>query len=45
MHNIFAVDSFQQEGGDIMLQFFSFLLSVMASVVSYYICKWLDEEE
>ena len=23
----------------------SFILSVLASVVAYYICKWLDEDE
>ena len=23
----------------------SFILSVMAGVVAYYICKWLDEED
>ena len=23
----------------------SFILSILASVVAYYICKWLDEEE
>ena len=23
---------------------FSFILSVMASVVAYYICKWLDDK-
>jgi len=22
----------------------SFILSILASVVAYYICKWLDEE-
>ena len=35
-----------EEGGDpIMLDMIaSFILSVLASVVAYYICKWLDEE-
>ena len=23
----------------------SFILSVLAGVVAYYICKWLDEED
>ena len=23
----------------------SFILSILASVVAYYICKWLDEDE
>ncbi len=26
-------------------QFLSFSLSVVASVVAYYICKWFDSEE
>jgi len=25
--------------------FISFILSIMASVVAYYICKWLDGDE
>ena len=35
-----------EEGGDpIMLDMIaSFILSVLASVIAYYICKWLDEE-
>lgn len=27
-----------------MYAFFNFLMSVAAGVVSYYICKWLDEQ-
>jgi len=23
----------------------TFLISVMASIIAYYICKWLDREE
>ena len=34
-----------QEGGAIMEVLASFILSVMASVVAYYICRWLDGEE
>ncbi|MBE5891971.1 MAG: hypothetical protein E7286_01185 [Lachnospiraceae bacterium] len=34
-----------QEGGVIVEVFISFLLSVAASVIAYYICKWLDEQE
>jgi len=35
----------QQKGGMIMFEWITFLLSVMASVIAYYICKWLDGEE
>ena len=34
-----------QKGGANMEGLVSFYLSIMASVVAYYICKWLDEEE
>ncbi len=32
----------QQEGGVPVEITLSFLVSVMAGIVSYYICKWLD---
>lgn len=32
----------QEEGESNMETLASFLLSVMASIVAYYICKWLD---
>ena len=44
-YNKFAVDSFQQEGGGILDILITFILSVIASVVAYYICKWLDRDE
>lgn len=25
--------------------FISFIISVMASIVAYYVCKWLDSDE
>lgn len=31
-------------GGEIMREFLEFILSVTASVVGYYICKWLDSK-
>lgn len=32
-----------QEGGESNMQLItSFILSIMASIVAYYICKWLD---
>ncbi len=37
-----AVDSFQQEGGVWLDIIVSFFISVAASVIAYYICKWLD---
>ena len=35
----------QQKGGACMEIFVSFLVSVAASIVSYYICKWLDGDD
>ena len=32
----------QQKGGVYVSEVISFLVSVLASVVGYYICKWLD---
>ena len=32
----------QQKGGATVSNIISFLISVMASVVAYCICKWLD---
>lgn len=42
----FAVDSFQQEGGEYVMNIISSLIiSVGASIVAYYICKWLDRDK
>ena len=30
------------EGGEIMQKFLEFIISVAASIVGYFICKWLD---
>ena len=37
----------QQKGGVSLMEeiLTSFLISVVASVVGYYICKWLDRDE
>lgn len=35
----------QQKGGVNMSIFISFLVSVAASVVGYYVCKWLDGDD
>ncbi len=35
----------RQEGGDILVELFNFILSVVASVVGNYISKWLDGED
>ena len=36
----------QQEGGVFVMEVLSsFILSVLASIVAYYTCKWLDREE
>lgn len=42
---LYAVDSFRREGGDPMEMVVSFLLSIIASITAYYICKWLDSEK
>lgn len=35
-----------QEGGEFILYYLiSFIISVAASVVAYYICKWLDRDD
>ena len=35
-----------QEGGlTLQEQFISFFLSVLASVIAYYVCKWLDTKK
>ena len=44
-YNCGAVDSFQQEGGEHMEHIITFLISVVAGVISYYICKWLSTAE
>jgi len=30
---------------NIMQNFFGFIFSIIASVIAYYICKWLDGDE
>lgn len=34
----------QRRGGALLEYIITFILSVAASVVSYYICKWLDDK-
>ena len=34
----------QQEGGIGIEILFSFIIAVVAGVVAYYICKWLDSD-
>lgn len=34
--------NWQQEGGERMSILISLIVSVVAGVISYYICKWLD---
>ena len=43
-HFIVVVPVLETERGDKM-DIDSFVVSVMASVVAYYICKWLDGDE
>ena len=39
------LDVYKRQGVNRMSELLSFFLSVLASVVAYYICKWLDGEE
>ena len=42
---LLSLPFWQQKGGADIEHFLSFLVSVMASVVGYYIRKWLDEHD
>ena len=41
------LSNLQQKGGECLMGdiILTFLVSVIAGVVSYYICKWLDRDE
>ena len=41
----YAVETFQQKGGETMDYILRLLVSVMASVAGYYIRKWLDRND
>ncbi|MBO4784740.1 MAG: hypothetical protein J5521_08345 [Lachnospiraceae bacterium] len=42
-NTIVVAPTLTKEGGVILLDILaSFLISVMASIAAYYICKWLD---
>ena len=38
-------DTGDRKGVQSMEMLLSFFISVLASVVAYYLCKWLDEDE
>lgn len=42
MHYTISAVYLRQEGGDTVEFLVSFIISVLASVVAYYICKWLE---
>ena len=42
---MYMLCSFQREGGVTVTVLVSFIISILASVVAYYICKWLDGDE
>ena len=44
IYNEIAVDSFQLKGGDTVEYILRFLMSVMSTIVNYYIQKWLDHK-
>ena len=41
------LSNLQQKGGEFLMNdiILAFVVSVIASVVGYYICKWLDGDE
>lgn len=45
LYNKVAVDSFQPEGGVLLEYIIAFLISIVAGIVCYYICKWLDRDK
>ena len=45
MYNYNIVGFFRQEGGEFMSNFVSFVVAVMARIVGYCICKWLDSHK
>lgn len=46
IYHIVAAPFWQQEGGVYVSSILiSFLISVIAGIVSYYICKWLDRNK
>lgn len=42
-YNNYVIFPHSGNRGEVKMMFLSFLYSVTASIVSYYICKWLDE--
>lgn len=36
---------YYRKGGIGVVNFFNFILSVIAGIYSYYICKWLDGDK
>ena len=36
------ITSISMEGGEIVREILEFILAVAASIVGYFICKWLD---
>lgn len=44
-YNIYAVDSFQQEGGASMEYIVAFIILVFASIAGYYVCKWIEKNK
>lgn len=47
VYNVFVATPRQAQKGGLTLfdLIISFVLSVVASVIAYYICKWLDGED
>lgn len=45
IYSVVAPNLATERGGVYMSEIISFLVSVLASVVGYYICKWLDGDD
>ena len=41
---IVIIDLNSMRGGEIMREFLEFILSIAASVVGHFVCKWLDSK-
>ncbi len=41
-YNKAIVGFFRQEGGERMNYLISFVVTIMARIVGYFVCKWLD---
>lgn len=43
-YNSYVVVSYSGNRGEVLIVFISLFYAIMANVISYYICKWLDSK-